>query len=113
MSACGTDALKLCPLLADYPIDFKWSGVLALTLDQMPRMTKSSTACFSPKDSTPPVSTWAPFFGKYSAKLVSKQSVDQVLLAAERFRRGRFPQLHPLGVEIVSRWSGLLDYFGH
>ena len=106
MSACGTDALKLLPLLANYPIDFKWSGVVTLTLDQLPHMDHVEQRMFFAGGFNAAGVAMGTLFGKYSAKLVSNQPVDQALLAAERFRRGRLPQLHPRGVEIVSRGSG-------
>jgi gamma-glutamylputrescine oxidase len=106
------DALKLLPVLADYPVEFKWSGFVALTLDQFPHIGQVEDRVFFAGGFNGSGVSMGTLFGKYLAQLVSKQPVDLALLAAERFRRGQLPRLHKLGTEIVSRWYQLLDYLG-
>lgn len=106
------DALKLLPLLADYPIEFKWSGLVALTLDYLPHIGQVEDRVLFAGGYNGIGVAMGTLLGKYLAKLVSKQPVDLALLAAERFRRGKVPQLHKLGTEIVTRWYQLLDYLG-
>jgi gamma-glutamylputrescine oxidase len=106
------DALKLLPSLADYPIEFKWSGVVALTLDQFPHIGQVEDRVWFAGGFNGCGVSMGTLFGKYLAKLVGKQPVNLALLAVERFRRGQLPQLHKLGVEIVTRCYELLDYFG-
>jgi gamma-glutamylputrescine oxidase len=107
------DALKLLPVLADYPIEFKWSGFVALTLDQFPHIGQVEDRVLFAGGFNGAGVSMGTLFGKYLAKLVRKQPVDLALLAAERFRRGQLPRLHKLGAEIVTRWYQLLDYLGH
>ena len=107
-----SDALKLLPLLADYPIEFKWSGLVALTLDYFPHIGQVEDRVLFAGGYNGIGVAMGTLLGKYLAKLASKQPVDLVLLAAERFRRGQLPQLHKLGTEIVTRWYQVLDYLG-
>lgn len=116
-SESAFDALRkamvgIFPELADIPLAFKWSGLVAMTLDSVPhvgRLDDRTLYSFGYNGAGVAMSS---LMGRYLAALVRGENVDLGLLDAGRLKTIPFYAFREPAVRAVAGWYQFLDAIG-
>jgi glycine/D-amino acid oxidase-like deaminating enzyme len=116
-SESAFDALRkamvgIFPELADIPLAFKWSGLVAMTLDSVPHVGRLDDRTFYSVGYNGAGVAMSSLMGRYLAALVRGEAVDLGLLDARRVRSIPFYPLREPAVRAVAGWYQFLDAIG-
>jgi glycine/D-amino acid oxidase-like deaminating enzyme len=116
-SESAFDALRkamvgIFPELADIPLAFKWSGLVAMTLDSVPHVGRLDARTFYSIGYNGAGVAMSSLMGRYLAALVRGEAVDLGLLDARRVRTIPFYPLREPAVRAVAGWYQFLDAIG-
>jgi len=102
----------LFPELQGLAIEFQWSGLVAMTLNQLPRVGRideRTCVCFGYNGVGIAMAT---LLGQYAGRLMAGESPQLGLLDASRLKPVPFHSLRAPGVRMVAGWYQVLDAFG-
>jgi glycine/D-amino acid oxidase-like deaminating enzyme len=116
-SESAFDALRkamvgIFPELADIPLAFKWSGLVAMTLDSVPHVGRLDDRTFYSVGYNGAGVAMSSLMGRYLAALVNGEKVDLGLLDAGRLKTIPFYAFREPAVRMVAGWYQFLDAVG-
>ncbi|WOH48657.1 FAD-binding oxidoreductase [Bradyrhizobium sp. sBnM-33] len=116
-SESAFDALRkamvgIFPELADIPLAFKWSGLVAMTLDSVPHVGRLDDRTLYSVGYNGAGVAMSSLMGRYLAALVHGEKVDLALLDAGRLKTIPFYPFREPAVRIVAGWYQFLDAAG-
>ncbi|MBR0750684.1 FAD-binding oxidoreductase [Bradyrhizobium jicamae] len=97
------------PELADVPLEFKWSGLVAMTLDSVPHVGRLDDRTLYSVGYNGAGVAMSSLMGRYLADLVRGESVNLGLLAARRLKTIPFYAFREPAVRAVAGWYQFLD----
>lgn len=103
---------QLFPELAKVPIEYKWSGLVAMTLQQMPYVGFVDEQIVVAAGYNGAGVAMSSMLGRFAAEFAMGNVPDVSLLDALNMKSVPFYQLSGLGVRAVVGWYELLDSFG-
>jgi len=111
------DALRkamvgIFPELADIPLAFKWSGLVAMTLDSVPHVGRLDDRTLYSVGYNGAGVAMSSLMGRYLAALVRGEKVDLGLLDAGRLKTIPFYAFREPAVRAVAGWYQFLDAIG-
>ncbi|KJC42440.1 oxidoreductase [Bradyrhizobium sp. LTSP885] len=111
------DALRkamvgIFPELADIPLAFKWSGLVAMTLDSVPHVGRLDDRTLYAVGYNGAGVAMSSLMGRYLAALVRGEAVDLGLLDADSLKIIPFYALREPAVRVVAGWYQFLDAAG-
>jgi gamma-glutamylputrescine oxidase len=116
-SESAFDALRkamvgIFPELADIPLAFKWSGLVAMTLDSVPHVGRLDDRTLYSVGYNGAGVAMSSLMGRYLAALVHGEKVDLALLDAGRLKTIPFYPFREPAVRMVAGWYQFLDAAG-
>jgi glycine/D-amino acid oxidase-like deaminating enzyme len=116
-SESAFDALRkamvgIFPELADIPLAFKWSGLVAMTLDSVPHVGRLDDRTLYSVGYNGAGVAMSSLMGRYLAALVRGEKVDLGLLDAGRLKTIPFYAFREPAVRAVAGWYQFLDAVG-
>ena len=116
-SESAFDALRkamvgIFPELADIPLAFKWSGLVAMTLDSVPHVGRLDDRTLYSVGYNGAGIAMSSLMGRYLAVLVCGEKVDLGLLDAGRLKTIPFYAFREPAVRAVAGWYQFLDAIG-
>jgi gamma-glutamylputrescine oxidase len=116
-SESAFDALRkamvgIFPDLADIPLAFKWSGLVAMTLDSVPHVGRLDDRTLYSVGYNGAGVALSSLMGRYLAALVRGEKVDLGLLDAGRLKTIPFYAFREPAVRAVAGWYQFLDAVG-
>jgi gamma-glutamylputrescine oxidase len=116
-SESAFDALRkamvgIFPELTDIPLAFKWSGLVAMTLDSVPHVGRLDDRTFYSVGYNGAGVAMSSLMGRYLAALVRGEKVDLGLLDAGRLKTIPFYAFREPAVRAVAGWYQFLDAIG-
>jgi gamma-glutamylputrescine oxidase len=116
-SESAFDALRkamvgIFPELADIPLAFKWSGLVAMTLDSVPHVGRLDDRTLYSVGYNGAGVAMSSLMGRYLAALVHGEKVDLGLLDAGRLKTIPFYPFREPAVRMVAGWYQFLDAVG-
>jgi gamma-glutamylputrescine oxidase len=116
-SESAFDALRkamvgIFPELADIPLAFKWSGLVAMTLDSVPHVGRLDDRTLYSLGYNGAGVAMSSLMGRYLAALARGEAVDLGLLDARHVRTIPFYSLREPAVRAVAGWYQFLDAVG-
>jgi glycine/D-amino acid oxidase-like deaminating enzyme len=116
-SESAFDALRkamvgIFPELAEIPLAFKWSGLVAMTLDSVPHVGRLDDRTLYSLGYNGAGVAMSSLMGRYLAALARGEAVDLGLLDARRVRTIPFYSLREPAVRAVAGWYQFLDAVG-
>jgi gamma-glutamylputrescine oxidase len=100
------------PELADVPLEFRWSGLVGMTLDSVPHVGRIDDRTLYSVGYNGAGVAMSSLMGRYLASLVRGEAVDLGLLDARRVRTIPFYPLREPAVRLVAGWYQFLDAIG-
>jgi len=100
------------PELVDVPLDFRWSGLVGMTLDSVPHVGRIADRTLYSVGYNGAGVAMSSLMGSYLASLVRGETVDLGLLDARRVRTIPFYSLREPAVRVVAGWYQFLDAIG-
>ena len=100
------------PELADVPLEFRWSGLVGMTLDSVPHVGRIDDRTLYSVGYNGAGVAMSSLMGRYLASLVRGEAVDLGLLDAHRVRTIPFYSLREPAVRVVAGWYQFLDAIG-
>jgi gamma-glutamylputrescine oxidase len=100
------------PELADVPLEFRWSGLVGMTLDSVPHVGRIDDRTLYSVGYNGAGVAMSSLMGRYLASLVRGEAVDLGLLDARRVRTIPFYSLREPAVRMVAGWYQFLDAIG-
>ncbi|MHC8287011.1 NAD(P)/FAD-dependent oxidoreductase [Pseudomonas sp. XS1P51] len=100
------------PILRDQPIAYRWSGLVAMTLDYLPhagQLDERSYYAIGYNGGGVAMSTW---MGKQLAAMTAGEKVELGLLAGEYFNPIPLHAFRAPGVRLAAGWQQFLDIIG-
>lgn len=100
------------PSLRDQPIAYRWSGLVAMTLDYLPhagQLDERSYYAIGYNGGGVAMSTW---MGKQLAAMTAGEKVELGLLAGEHFNPIPLHAFRAPGVRLAAGWQQFLDIIG-
>jgi glycine/D-amino acid oxidase-like deaminating enzyme len=104
--------LGIFPELTDIPLAFKWSGLVAMTLDSVPHVGRLDDRTFYSVGYNGVGVAMSSLMGRYLAALVRGEKVDLGLLDAGRLKTIPFYAFREPAVRAVAGWYQFLDAIG-
>ena len=116
-SESAFDALRkamvgIFPELADIPLAFRWSGLVAMTLDSVPHVGRLDDRTLYSVGYNGAGVAMSSLMGRYLAALVRGEKVDLGLLDAGRLKTIPFYPFREPAVRMVAGWYQFLDAVG-
>lgn len=116
-SQAAFDALRkamvgIFPDLADVPLAYKWSGLVAMTLDSVPHIGRLDERTLFSVGYNGAGVAMSSLMGRYLAAFVRGEAPDVGLLDARRMKAIPFYPLREPAVRIVAGWYQFLDAIG-
>ncbi|MBR1175033.1 FAD-binding oxidoreductase [Bradyrhizobium sp. KB893862 SZCCT0404] len=116
-SQAAFDALRkamvgIFPDLADIPLEYKWSGLVAMTLDSVPHIGRLDDRTLVSLGYNGAGVAMSSLMGRYLAALVRGESPDVGLLDVSRMKAIPFYPLREPAVRMVAGWYQFLDAIG-
>jgi len=116
-SESAFDALRkamvgIFPELMDIPLAFKWSGLVAMTLDSVPHVGRLDDRTLYSVGYNGAGVAMSSLMGRYLADLVRGEKVDLGLLDAGRLKTIPFYAFREPAVRAVAGWYQFLDAIG-
>lgn len=104
--------VTLFPELHGVPVEFKWSGHVAMTLNSLPHVGRlNEHTCFAMGYNGTGVAM-SSLLGRYAARFSLGETLDVALLDARNLRAVPFYPFRELGVRLTAGWYQLLDALG-
>jgi len=100
------------PELADVALEFRWSGLVGMTLDSVPHVGRIDDRTLYSVGYNGAGVAMSSLMGRYLASLVRGEAVDLGLLDARRVRTIPFYSLREPAVRAVAGWYQFLDAIG-
>ncbi len=100
------------PELADVPLEFRWSGLVGMTIDSVPHVGRIDDRTLYSVGYNGAGIAMSSLMGRYLASLVRGEAVDLGLLDARRVRTIPFYSLREPAVRMVAGWYQFLDAIG-
>jgi gamma-glutamylputrescine oxidase len=100
------------PELADVPLEFRWSGLVGMTLDSVPHVGRIDDRTLYSVGYNGAGVAMSSLMGRYLASLVRGEAVDLGLLDARRVRTIPFYPLREPAIRLVAGWYQFLDAIG-
>jgi gamma-glutamylputrescine oxidase len=100
------------PVLRDVPIEHRWSGLVAMTLDGLPHVGRLDERTLFAMGYNGTGVAMSTLMGKYLAALLRGEAPDLALLDGSRFAPIPFYPFRGLGVRAVAGWYQFLDAVG-
>ena len=116
-SQAAFDALRkamvgIFPDLADVPLDYKWSGLVAMTLDSVPHIGRLDDCTLVSLGYNGAGVAMSSLMGRYLAAFVRGESPDVGLLDVRRMKTIPLYPLREPAVRMVAGWYQFLDAIG-
>ena len=116
-SQAAFDALRkamvgIFPDLADIPLAYKWSGLVAMTLDSVPHIGRLDDRTLVSMGYNGAGVAMSSLMGRYLAALVRGETPDVGLLDVRRMKSIPFYPLREPAVRMVAGWYQFLDAIG-
>ncbi|MCK1424867.1 FAD-binding oxidoreductase [Bradyrhizobium sp. 182] len=116
-SQAAFDALRkamvgIFPDLADVPLAYKWSGLVAMTLDSVPHIGRLDDRTLFSIGYNGAGVAMSSLMGRYLAAFVRGETPDVGLLDARRMKAIPFYPLREPAVRMVAGWYQFLDAIG-
>ncbi|WP_257176880.1 MULTISPECIES: FAD-binding oxidoreductase [Bradyrhizobium] len=116
-SQAAFDALRkamvdIFPDLADVPLDYQWSGLVAMTLDSVPHIGWLDDRTLVSLGYNGAGVAMSSLMGRYLAAFVRGESPDVGLLDVRRMKTIPLYPLREPAVRMVARWYQFLDAIG-
>lgn len=100
------------PDLADIPLEYKWSGLVAMTLDSVPHIGRLDDRTLVSLGYNGAGVAMSSLMGRYLAALVRGETPDVGLLDIRRMKAIPFYPLREPAVRMVAGWYQFLDAIG-
>jgi len=100
------------PQLADVPLAYRWSGLVAMTLDSVPHVGRVDDRVLLAMGYNGAGVAMSSLMGRYLAAFARGEAPDVGLLDAARMRRVPFYPLREPAVRMVAGWYQFLDAIG-
>ncbi len=100
------------PQVADVPLAFSWSGLVAMTLDSVPHVGRIDDRVMVAMGYNGAGVAMSSLMGRYLAAFARNERPDVGLLDAGRMRRVPFYPLREPAVRMVAGWYQFLDAIG-
>jgi gamma-glutamylputrescine oxidase len=100
------------PELVDVPLEFRWSGLVGMTLDSVPHVGRIDDRTLYSVGYNGAGVAMSSLMGRYLASLVRGEAVDLGLLDARRVKTIPFYSLREPAVRVVAGWYQFLDAIG-
>jgi glycine/D-amino acid oxidase-like deaminating enzyme len=104
--------VALFPMLADIPVEYSWSGLVAMTLDSVPHVGRRDDGLLFALGYNGAGVAMASLMGRYLAAFVRGEAPDVGLLDARRLAPVPFYPLREPAVRAVAGWYQMLDAVG-
>ncbi|WP_131113703.1 NAD(P)/FAD-dependent oxidoreductase [Lichenihabitans psoromatis] len=104
--------IRTFPTLAATKVDYRWSGLVGMTLDALPHVGRIDDRTLFAVGYNGAGVAMSTLMGKYVAAMVRGEHLDVALLDAERFRTVPFYPFREAGVRLAAGWYQLLDSAG-
>ena len=116
-SASAFEALRrsmvtVFPLLADTPIAYRWSGLVAMTLDGLPRLGQLDDRTVFAAGYNGTGVAMASLMGRALAEKTAGRTTDLGLIDSVPLNPIPFHAFRTPGVRVAAGWQQLLDVFG-
>lgn len=116
-SQAAFDALRkamvgIFPDLADVPLEYKWSGLVAMTLDSVPHIGRLDERTLFSVGYNGAGVAMSSLMGRYLAAFVRGETPEVGLLDARRMKTIPFYPLREPAVRMVAGWYQFLDAIG-
>ncbi len=102
----------LFPALADVPLAYRWSGLVAMTLDALPHIGRLDDRTLFAVGYNGAGVAMSSLMGRYLAAFARGEEPDVGLLSAQPLRRIPFYPLREPAIRAVAGWYGVLDALG-
>lgn len=103
---------QVFPILRDYKIDFRWSGLVAMTLDYLPHAGQLDQRSFYAIGYNGGGVAMSTYMGIQLSKMTAGEKVDLGLLSGEKFKPIPMHAFRAPGVRLAAGWQQLLDVIG-
>jgi glycine/D-amino acid oxidase-like deaminating enzyme len=103
---------EVFPVLRDFKIEFRWSGLVAMTLDYLPhagQLDERSFYAIGYNGGGVAMSTW---MGRQLAAMTAGQKVELGLMSGEKFKPIPLHAFRAPGVRLAAGWQQFLDVIG-
>ena len=100
------------PQLADVPLAYRWSGLVAMTLDSVPHVGRADDRVLFAMGYNGAGVAMSSLMGRYLAAFARNERPDVGLLDASRLRHVPFYPLREPAVRMVAGWYQFLDAIG-
>lgn len=104
--------IGIFPQVADVPLAFSWSGLVAMTLDSVPHVGRVDDRVMVALGYNGAGVAMSSLMGRHLAAFARKERPDVGLLDAGRMRRVPFYPLREPAVRMVAGWYQFLDAIG-
>lgn len=104
--------IGIFPQVADVPLAYRWSGLVAMTLDSVPHVGRVDDRVMLAMGYNGAGVAMSSLMGRYLAAFARGERPDVGLLDAGRMRRVPFYPLREPAVRMVAGWYQLLDAIG-
>ncbi len=104
--------VRTFPALADAPVESRWSGLVAMTLDGLPHIGWIDDRLLFAAGYNGSGVAMSTLLGKYLAMLLRGEKPDLALLDAARFRTVPLYPLREAGIRLVAGWYQFMDSLG-
>jgi gamma-glutamylputrescine oxidase len=100
------------PALRGYPVAYRWSGLVAMTLDYLPHAGQLDAHSFYAIGYNGGGVAMSTYLGKQLAAMTAGEAVQLGLLAGERFKPIPLHGFRAPGVRLAAGWQQALDAIG-
>ena len=104
--------IGIFPQVADVPLAYRWSGLVAMTLDSVPHVGRVDDRVLLAMGYNGAGVAMSSLMGRYLAAFARGETPDVGLLDASRMRRVPFYPLREPAVRMVAGWYQFLDAIG-
>jgi glycine/D-amino acid oxidase-like deaminating enzyme len=100
------------PVLRDYSVEFRWSGLVAMTLDYLPHAGQLDPRSFYAIGYNGGGVAMSTYMGTQLAAMTAGQKVELGLLAGDHFKPIPLHGFRAPGVRLAAGWQQFLDFLG-
>lgn len=104
--------IAMFPQVADLPIDYRWSGYVGMTLDQLPHVGRSSERIIFAGGYNGNGVALGSLFGRYAARIALRDEVELGILGSSWLRPVPLYPLSIPGARLAARYMQVLDALG-
>ncbi|MGE0714665.1 MAG: NAD(P)/FAD-dependent oxidoreductase [Alphaproteobacteria bacterium] len=106
------EMVQIYPALAGVPIEFRWGGLVGMTLDSLPHVGRCGERVFYAAGYNGTGVAMSTLLGRYLARMIRGESVDMALLTDDRFAPVPAPALRRPAIKVAAAWQQFLDGIG-